>query len=65
MAGTTRVLVTHQRQYLPRCDRVAVLRGGRLVALGTWEQLAPLQLPELVAGEGGSTWDQQQQLLPT
>lgn len=51
MAGSTRVLVTHQRQYLPRCDRVAVLRGGRLVALGTWEELAPLQLPELVAGE--------------
>jgi ABC-type sulfate/molybdate transport systems ATPase subunit len=53
MQGSTRVLVTHQRQYLPRCDRVAVLRGGELVALGTWQDLMELQLPELVAGEPG------------
>ena len=51
MQGSTRVLVTHQRQYLPRCDRVAVLRDGALVALGTWQELMELQLPELVAGE--------------
>eukprot|EP00879_Flechtneria_rotunda_P017481 GHRR01018328.1.p1 GENE.GHRR01018328.1~~GHRR01018328.1.p1 ORF type:complete len:1541 (+),score=583.94 GHRR01018328.1:446-5068(+) len=50
LAGTTRILVTHQRQYLPQCDRVAVLREGILVASGTWAEVALLQLPELVGG---------------
>lgn len=45
--GCTRLLVTHQRQYLPQCDRVLVLRGGRLVGLGSWEEVAELGLPEL------------------
>jgi hypothetical protein len=49
-AGRTRILVTHQRQYLPKCDKVAVLRHGRLVACGPYEQLAAQQLPELVGG---------------
>lgn len=44
------MLVTHQRQFLPKCDRIAVLRQGHLIALGTWVQLLPLQLPELVGG---------------
>lgn len=48
--GTTRILVTHQRQYLPKCDRIAVLRHGQLVACGPYEQVAALQLPELVGG---------------
>ncbi len=50
MASATRVLVTHQRQVLPRCDRVLVLRQGRPLALGTWQEVAALQLPELTAG---------------
>ncbi len=50
MARATRVLVTHQRQYLPQCDRVMVLRQGRVHAFGTWPEIAALQLPELVAG---------------
>ncbi len=50
MAHTTRVLVTHQRQFLPRCDRVLVLRHGRVLALGTWQEVAAMQLPELTAG---------------
>ncbi|GAX82138.1 hypothetical protein CEUSTIGMA_g9566.t1 [Chlamydomonas eustigma] len=50
MAGSTRVLVTHQRQYLPKCDRVMVMRGGRCAALGTWEEVSLLDLPELKAG---------------
>jgi hypothetical protein len=49
-SGTTRILVTHQRQYLPKCDRVAVLRNGQLVACGPYEQVAALQLPELTGG---------------
>lgn len=46
-AGATRVLVTHQRQFLPACDRLLVLRGGRVVAAGTFQQLQSLQLSEL------------------
>jgi hypothetical protein len=44
------VLVTHQRQFLPKCDRIAVLRQGCLLACGSWQELLPLQLPELVGG---------------
>ena len=52
VAGSARVLITHQRQYLPQCDRVLVLRGGRVHALGTPQELAPVKLPELQATEG-------------
>ena len=48
--GSTRILLTHQRQFLPRCDRVLVLRAGRIQALGTWKEVAELNLPELTAG---------------
>jgi hypothetical protein len=48
--GTTRILVTHQRQYLPKCDRIAVLRNGQLAACGTYEEASALQLPELIGG---------------
>jgi len=41
------VLVTHQRQYLPACDRLLVLRGGRITAAGTFAELAALELSEL------------------
>jgi hypothetical protein len=44
------VLVTHQRQFLHKCDRIAVLRHGCLLACGSWQDLLPLQLPELVGG---------------
>ena len=30
MQGSTRLLVTHQRQHLPACDRIIVLRDGRI-----------------------------------
>lgn len=30
-----------------RCDRVLVLRGGRVAALGTWAELLQLDVPEL------------------
>jgi ABC-type multidrug transport system fused ATPase/permease subunit len=53
LAGATRVLVTHARQFLPRCDRVAVLRGGRLAHLGTPAELAAAGVPELQV-DGGS-----------
>jgi len=51
LAGATRLLVTHQRQYLPRCDRVVVLRGGAVAAVGTWAELSGrADLPELAQG---------------
>lgn len=50
MAGSTRVLVTHQRQYLPHCDRILVLRKGSVAALGSWKEVAGLGLPELTQG---------------
>jgi len=52
MAGRTRVLVTHQRQFLPRVDRIAVLRGGRLIACDKWDAIVALDLPELTSGSG-------------
>ncbi|GFR40948.1 hypothetical protein Agub_g1612, partial [Astrephomene gubernaculifera] len=52
--GATRILATHQRQYLPLCDQLLVLRRGRLAALGPWRQVAALQLPELTGGFGGA-----------
>lgn len=39
MQGCTRLLVTHQRQYLPACDRVLVLRAGCIIADGSYELL--------------------------
>jgi len=49
MSGKTRLLVTHARHYLPRCDRVAVIRNGEVAALGTPRELAEHGVPELVA----------------
>ncbi|KAL6756466.1 P-loop containing nucleoside triphosphate hydrolase protein [Haematococcus lacustris] len=52
MQGSTRVLVTHQRQYLPQCGQVMVLRRGRCVGQGRWQQLQELGLQELAAANG-------------
>ena len=44
----TRLLVTHQTQWLHACDRVLVLRDGAIVADGSWAQLrTDLTLHEL------------------
>ena len=40
MAGSTRVLVTHQLQYLPQADVILVLEGGRVAARGSYAELA-------------------------
>ncbi|PRW33949.1 ABC transporter isoform A [Chlorella sorokiniana] len=39
LGKTTRVLVTHQLQYLPAADEVVVLRDGRVAERGTYHQL--------------------------
>jgi ABC-type bacteriocin/lantibiotic exporter with double-glycine peptidase domain len=57
LAGSTRVLVTHQRQYLPACDRLLVLRHGRVAAAGTFAELADLGLSELHNPAGAQRTD--------
>ncbi|CAD7702664.1 unnamed protein product [Ostreobium quekettii] len=47
MEGSTRLLVTHQRQFLPLCDRVIVLRCGEIVANGPWRDLQNQGFDEL------------------
>ena len=39
LAGKTRLLVTHQIQYLPRCDVVVVVDKGTVAASGTFDQV--------------------------
>lgn len=48
MQGCTRVLCTHHKHVLKRCDRVAMLRDGELVALGTYDEVLA-QVQELDA----------------
>lgn len=68
MKGTSRVLVTHQRQFLPLCDRIVVVSEGKITATGTYEEvkmsgclsmdgLFHLETPE----EGDDTQDGKQQ----
>jgi ABC-type bacteriocin/lantibiotic exporter with double-glycine peptidase domain len=54
LGGATRVLVTHQKQYLPLCDDVVVLRRGKVVERGTAAELAARGVEEvLVSGDQG------------
>lgn len=39
--------MTHQRQFLPHCDRILVLKHGAQKALGTYSELASSALTEL------------------
>jgi ABC-type multidrug transport system ATPase subunit len=39
LAGITRVLVTHQLQYLPLVDRIYVMRDGTIETSGSYAQL--------------------------
>jgi len=39
LADTTRILNTHQTQFLPLADRVVVMEEGRVVASGTYAEL--------------------------
>ena len=49
MKGKTRILVTHALQYLPQCDLVLVMDGGRIVERGTLEELQSSGAPVLCA----------------
>ena len=39
LGGTTRILVSHQTQYLPLADHVVILDSGRVLAQGTYAEL--------------------------
>ena len=39
LAGTTRILVTHQTQYLPLADKVVLLEQGAVLAQGSFTEL--------------------------
>jgi ABC-type multidrug transport system fused ATPase/permease subunit len=40
LAGTTRILVTHQVQYLPQADQIIVVDQGEITATGTYDELS-------------------------
>jgi ABC-type multidrug transport system fused ATPase/permease subunit len=39
LAGTTRVLVTHQLQYAESADSIVVMANGKIQAQGTYQEL--------------------------
>ena len=39
LQGRTRVLVTHQLQYVAAADVIVVVDGGRIVDSGTYDEL--------------------------
>ncbi|XP_056011170.1 ATP-binding cassette sub-family C member 4-like isoform X2 [Ostrea edulis] len=39
LRGKTRILVTHQLQYLRSADRIVILNEGRVVSVGTYDEL--------------------------
>ena len=39
LKDTTRVLVTHQQQFLPEAGRIAVFKDGTIEHLGTYDEL--------------------------
>ncbi|CAI5512620.1 unnamed protein product [Closterium sp. Naga37s-1] len=54
LAGTTRVLVTHQLQYASHADVILVIRAGRVAAMGTFDELQ-------ARGVDLALWDEKQQ----
>lgn len=54
LKNKTRILVTHQLQYLKKADLIIVLNGGRIEAVGNYEQISASNLsfsPEMVQEE--------------
>ena len=39
LAGCTRILVTHQTQFLPCADKIVILHEGKVLAQGTYKEL--------------------------
>ncbi|GJP36813.1 hypothetical protein CLOM_g21286 [Closterium sp. NIES-68] len=54
LAGTTRVLVTHQLQYASHADVIIAIKAGRVAAVGTFDELQG-------RGVDLALWDEKQQ----
>ena len=51
MRKSTRLLVTHQLQFLPKCDRIIVMNEGRIEADGTWKKVEKLEILRAIQNE--------------
>ena len=51
MRCSTRLLVTHQLQFLPQCDRIIVIKEGKIEADGTWKEVEDLEILKSVQKE--------------
>eukprot|EP00210_Caulerpa_lentillifera_P007444 g7114.t1 len=54
MKNSTRLLVTHQKQFLPHCDRIILMNNGEIECIGTWSQLSEHCLLEVMKKETSS-----------
>ena len=54
MRTATRVLVTHQRQFLPECDSIVIMKNGKIEASGTWDELADHEMLQKLKVDGKS-----------
>lgn len=59
LKGKTRLLVTSALNYLPAFDYVVVLDGGRIVAKGTYQQIAETDIYKILS----SSWSKEQSYL--
>jgi hypothetical protein len=55
LKGRTVLLVTHQVQFLPHCDRVVVLAAGAVKACGTFEELRAAGVEEILANSSSNS----------
>lgn len=65
LSGRTRLLVTNQLQYLPVCDHVILLDGGKIEDQGTFPQLMEKNpnFRELVSSAGAADEEEKQKAL--
>lgn len=61
LVGKTRILVTHQLQFLPEADMIVVLRSGQITNVGTYDELVGMGIDfhefELKKGNGSQDGD--------
>lgn len=56
LGGKTRVLVTHQLQFLAQADRIVVMERGRVAHWGTFAELQAQGVSFTKARRGGKGW---------